>query len=46
MSLTESFMLPLGTVAPEFNLPNTVDNKCYNLNDLRGSKRNSNCFHV
>ena len=38
MSLTESFMLPLGTVAPEFNLPNTVDNKYYNLNDLRGSE--------
>ena len=38
MSLTESFMLPLGTVAPEFNLPNTVDNKNYNLNDLRGSE--------
>ena len=31
-------MLPLGTVAPEFNLPNTVDNKYYNLNDLRGSE--------
>ena len=38
MSLTESFMLPLGTEAPEFNLPNTVDNKHYNLNDLIGSK--------
>ena len=38
MSLTESFMLPLGTVAPEFNLPNSVDDKNYNLNNLKGKK--------
>jgi len=38
MSLTESYMLPLGTVAPEFKLPNTVDNKNYDLNKLIGKK--------
>ena len=38
MSLTESYMLPLGTIAPEFNLPNTVDEKNYNFSELIGKK--------
>ena len=38
MSLSESYMLPLGTIAPEFNLPNTVDEKNYNFSELIGKK--------
>ena len=38
MSLTESYMLPLGTIAPEFHLPNTVDKRIYNLSELKGLK--------
>ena len=38
MSLTESCMLPLGTIAPKFNLPNAVDEKNYNLSELIGEK--------
>jgi len=38
MALTESTMLPLGTKAPEFNLPDTVSGKTLNLNDLQGKK--------
>jgi len=38
MALTESTMLPLGTKAPEFSLPDTVSGKTLNLNDLKGEK--------
>ena len=38
MALTESNMLPLGTTAPEFNLPNTVDGKNYTFSDIQGDK--------
>jgi len=38
MALTESTMLPLGTKAPEFNLPDTVSGKTLNSNDLKGEK--------
>lgn len=31
-------MLPLGTKAPDFNLPDTISGKALNLNDLRGTK--------
>jgi len=31
-------MLPLGTKAPEFSLPDTVSGKTLNLNDLKGEK--------
>lgn len=34
MALTESNMLPLGTKAPEFTLPDTVSGKTYSLSDL------------
>ena len=33
MTLTESFMLELGTTAPDFALPNTVDNNIVTLSD-------------
>jgi len=36
MALTESNMLTLGTVAPNFNLPNTVDGKMLSLDDAKG----------
>jgi len=38
MALTESTMLPLGTKAPTFSLPDTVSGKTLNLNDLQGKK--------
>ncbi len=38
MALTESNMLPLGTVAPDFTLPDTVSGKTMNLNELTGDK--------
>ncbi len=31
-------MLPLGTKAPEFNLPDTISGKTLNSNDLKGEK--------
>ena len=37
MSLTASEMLPLGTLAPDFNLPDT-DGKMVSLNDFKGAK--------
>ena len=37
MSLTKSFMLPLGTDAP-FRLPNVVNNEIQELNQLKGVK--------
>lgn len=38
MSLTASNMLPLGTQAPKFDLPDTLDNKNKTLDTLRGEK--------
>ena len=34
MALTESNMLPLGTIAPEFTLPDTVSGKMMGLSDI------------
>ena len=36
MALTESNMLPLGTSAPDFNLPDTVSDKNVSLADVAG----------
>ena len=38
MSRTESTMLPLGTVAPEFQLPNVTSGKSVSLADFEGRK--------
>jgi peroxiredoxin len=38
MALTESTMLPLGTVAPDFALTNVITGKTVHRNDFRGSK--------
>ena len=38
MANTPSNMLPLGTIAPDFNLLNTVTNSQAGLNELKGSK--------
>lgn len=38
MALTESNEFTLGTKAPDFNLINTIDDKNYSLNDLKGAK--------
>lgn len=38
MSLIESNSFAIGTKAPNFKLPNTVDNKDYELNQLKGEK--------
>lgn len=38
MAATESNMLPLGSIAPDFKLPDTVSGKHYGLQDLRGEK--------
>jgi len=38
MALTESNMLPLGTKAPDFNLPDTVSGKNVSLRDVAGKK--------
>ncbi|XLS28075.1 thioredoxin family protein [Flavobacteriaceae bacterium M23B6Z8] len=38
MARTESTMLPLGTLAPEFSLPDTVTGKTVNLQQLKGDK--------
>ncbi len=38
MAYTESNMLPLGTTAPEFELPDTVSGKVMRLSDLRSDK--------
>ena len=38
MALTESFMLPLGTDAPPFRLPNVVNDEMQELNQLKGVK--------
>ncbi len=36
MALVESNMLPLGTIAPDFSLPNVVDNSIKSLQQLKG----------
>ena len=36
MSLTESFMLPLGTNAPQFRLPNVVNGHLQDIRELKG----------
>lgn len=38
MARTESNMLPLGTIAPNFTLQDTVSLKPFTLNDVRGKK--------
>ncbi len=38
MAATESVMMPLGTKAPEFNLPDTITGANYSLQDLKGEK--------
>jgi len=38
MALTESYMLPLGTHAPNFILPDVVSNKDKSLQELKGEK--------
>ena len=38
MALVESNMLPLGTIAPDFSLPNVVDNSLGSLSLLKGEK--------
>lgn len=38
MTLTPSLMLPLGTVAPDFNLPDTISGNLYTLKDLASPK--------
>lgn len=38
MARTPSNMIPLGTIAPEFNLPDTNSNNIYSFEDLKGSK--------
>jgi peroxiredoxin len=38
MALTESTMLPLGTQAPDFTLPDTVSKKDLTLTDIRGAQ--------
>jgi len=38
MSLTPSNMIPLGTKAPDFSLPDTVSGKIFSLHDLSSDK--------
>ncbi|WP_426429808.1 thioredoxin family protein [Winogradskyella sp. HB-48] len=38
MALTPSNMLPLGTIAPDFNLIDTKDNQIKSLTELKGNK--------
>lgn len=38
MAATKSVMMPLGTKAPDFNLPDTVTGLNYSLQDLKGEK--------
>ncbi|MDD1620962.1 MAG: thioredoxin family protein [Methylococcaceae bacterium] len=38
MAATESNMLPLGSIAPDFNLPDTVSGKHYGLQELKGER--------
>ncbi|QPK64960.1 thioredoxin family protein [Methylomonas sp. LL1] len=38
MAATSSNMLPLGTIAPDFTLPDTVSGKHFSLRDLQGEQ--------
>ena len=38
MARTESNEMEMGTIAPDFSLMNTLDNKNYSLKDLKGEK--------
>ena len=38
MALIPSAMMPLGTIAPDFTLPDTVSGKSFTLNDISGAK--------
>ena len=38
MAFTESTMLPLGTKAPYFSLPDTVSGKVLSLDDIKSDK--------
>lgn len=38
MALTPSNMMPLGTIAPDFNLPDTISQEQKSLQQLRGEK--------
>ena len=38
MAATKSVMMPLGTKAPDFNLPDTITGANYSLQDLKGEK--------
>ncbi len=38
MALTPSNMMPLGTVAPHFNLRDTISSDMFSLDDVRGEK--------
>ncbi|MCK5220894.1 MAG: redoxin domain-containing protein, partial [Candidatus Aminicenantes bacterium] len=38
MAETPSKMIPLGTKAPDFSLPDTISGKTYSLNDVKGDK--------
>ncbi|WP_347985985.1 thioredoxin family protein [Methylomonas sp. AM2-LC] len=38
MAATQSTMLPLGTLAPDFYLPDTISGNAFNLQDLRGEQ--------
>jgi peroxiredoxin len=38
MAFTESNMLPLGTTAPDFSLPDTVSGQTLSFQDIRGDK--------
>ncbi len=38
MALTESNMLPLGTAAPAFELPDTISGNTLNLQDIQGER--------
>ena len=38
MSLTESNMLPIGTIAPDFSLEDTISGRSMSYNDIKGEK--------
>lgn len=38
MAATHSNMMPLGTIAPDFNLPNVVTGRHVNLQEIKGEK--------
>ncbi len=38
MAVTPSTMLPLGTIAPDFTLPDTISNKKFSLSELTSDK--------